>query len=81
MTDAVPSTLDEVVPSRLTQGTKTAQFVAAVLRRCGPAATPAPGARDRYLEAAADHADLERRSKAWDAHEQAALSRISAGLL
>ena len=81
MTNAAPSTFDEAVFSQPTQETKAAQFVAAVLRRFYPATSQALSARDRYLEAASDHADAERRAKAWDAHEQAALSRMSAGPL
>lgn len=34
------------------------------------------GRRERYLAAATDHADCERRLHAWDAHEQGALRRL-----
>ena len=80
MTHAAPSTLDEALFSQPAPQSKTAQFVAAILRRGQPAASQPLSARDRYLEAATDHADAERRAKAWDAHEQAALSRMSIGL-
>ena len=79
MTHAASSTC-AVTPLQPTRETKIVQRIAAPVLWYRHAILRVPNARDRYLEAAVNHVDVERRRKAWDAHEQAALRRLSAGL-
>jgi hypothetical protein len=50
-----------------------AHRIAAALR--GRFATSRLDARERYLSAATDHADLEQRSTTWDRHERSRITR------
>ena len=80
MTQAASSSHDEVALFQPARETRVVQRVAAAVLWYRHAISRAPSARDRYLEAAIDHVELERRRRAWDTHEQAALGRLSAGM-
>lgn len=79
MIDAASST-HEVALFQPAQKTKITLRVAAAVRWFRDAVSRAPSAQDRYLAASLDHDDFERRRKAWDAHEEGALHRLSVGL-
>jgi hypothetical protein len=80
MTDSASSTYDEVAQLQPAREAKIAPRIAVALRRYGEVVPRTLSARDRYLGASIDHADFEKRSAAWDAHEEAALRRLAAGL-
>jgi hypothetical protein len=80
MTDSASSTYELARLQPAGDGRITRR-VASALRRWGDITSPARRSpRERYLGAAIDHADFERRSKIWDAYEESALRRASAGL-
>ncbi len=80
MIDAASSTCNEVAPFQSAQETKITLREVAAVRWFRDAFSRGPSAQDRYLGAAIDHDDFERRRKAWDAHEEGALHRLSVGL-
>ena len=80
MTHAASSSHDEVALFQPARETRVVQRVAAAVLWYRHAVSRVLNARDRYLEAAVDHVELEKRRRAWDTHEQAALRRLSAGL-
>ena len=79
MIDAASSTCNEAPLFQPAQQTRITLRDVAV-RWFRDAFSRGPSAQDRYLAAAIDHDDFERRRKAWDAHEEGALQRLSAGL-